>query len=144
MKLRLRRQKSPSGRRKHPSGEDGYVLFEALLSVVLLSVGIVALTQAFQKSVQAAQFRQHYYGPARELADAVLAELEDSSIKSNLETAGRLYGEGGVFDYEVETSEWPAVPGLVRVSVTVRWTDRGKPGSITLTTLLPVVESATD
>lgn len=142
MKFRSRAQELPCVRPTPASCEKGYVLFEALLAVIILSVGIVALIQVFQKSVQGVQFRQHYYGPARELAEAVLAKLEIDAIAGVQKEGTARYGESGAFSYTVVRSDWPAAPDLQKVSVTVRWTDRGKPGSITLTTLLPVVKSA--
>ncbi|MFQ5637215.1 MAG: hypothetical protein ACE5IR_04395 [bacterium] len=119
---------------KASNSENGYVLFEALLAVAILSIGMTALMQAFQKSVYAVQYRQHYSAPARNFADALLAKFEIAAAVNQIEAAS-MSGERGVFRYEFDTSDWPAAPYLQRVSVTVRWMDRGKPGSITLTTL---------
>ena len=87
------------------------------------------------------QFRKHYLLPAQELVNYVIAELELNAHNCNLEREQMIPVSKGLFDYKIITSDWPATPGLQQVQVIVTWSDRGKPGSLSLTTLLPVTEA---
>ncbi|MFQ5650502.1 MAG: hypothetical protein ACE5IY_11220 [bacterium] len=117
--------------------ERGYILFEALLSVTILSVGIVALLSASQNSLRSVQVREHDYGPARHVAEEILTRFELDALSGVYSANLPRAGESGGFPYEVLVSDWGDVPGLQHLSVTVRWENRGRPGEITLTTLLP-------
>ncbi len=118
------------------NSERGYVLYEALLSVVILSIGIMALLEVSQKSIRGVQ-GSLTHGAARQLAESVLSELEIAALY-DVRPDGILMNSGQAnVKYQVQRQEWPAAVGVEEVSVTVSWNDRGKPGSITLTTLLP-------
>ncbi|MFQ5604083.1 MAG: hypothetical protein ACE5HS_12530 [bacterium] len=118
------------------TSENGFVLFEALLALALLSFGMIALIQVCQKSVHVLQFRQHYYRPALEIAENLLSKIELKPSASLMSENKLIKFDQKIFNCQVQTSEWSAVPGLNKVSVTVDWTDRGKHGSLTLATLL--------
>lgn len=113
------------------------MLLEALLAVMVLSIGLLAVIQAVQKSVKVTHFRRYYLAPARQLADAVLADLALQSTSGKLGDGVVMRGERGTFRYEVMSWEWPVVPGLREVRVIVSWSDQGKPASLSLATLLP-------
>lgn len=124
--------------------ERGFVLFEALLSILLLSIGMVALITMFQKAVRVVQFRQYYYAPARQVAESLLTQVELGMIPENDE--GRIFKneENMTFHYQINSEIWRNQTGLQQVTVIVNWSDRGKPGSLSLTTLLPVTEVEVD
>ncbi|MFQ5605509.1 MAG: hypothetical protein ACE5HS_19745 [bacterium] len=120
------------------------MLFEALLSILLLSIGMVALITMFQKAVRVVQFRQYYYAPARQVAESLLTQVELGMIPENDE--GRIFKneENMTFHYQINSEIWRNQTGLQQVTVIVNWSDRGKPGSLSLTTLLPVTEVEVD
>ncbi len=117
--------------------ERGYILFEALLSVTILSVGIVALLTASQESLRSVQLREHMYGPAQQVAEKILARYEIAALTGEALTALPESGQIDGFNYQAMRSEWLSDPALEQISVTVTWENRGKSGSLTLTTLLP-------
>ena len=124
-------------RNKQPGREAGFVLIEALIAILILSVGLAALVQAARESVKATQTRVYGFIPAQELADRLMAQFELAAIDSAASESQPLSGEEGSFRYRVELTEWPANPALKKVDVTVSWAGPRKPGSVTLTTLLP-------
>ncbi|RMD96702.1 MAG: hypothetical protein D6814_10925 [Calditrichaeota bacterium] len=124
----------PISQKKH---DRGFALLEALLSVLLLSVGLVAVVQAFQGSFRLVEVRRHDLTPARELAESLLAQLETGTLETVSLEPGTWEGSQNRFEYRVTVTPWPRLPDLYQVEVTVAWVDRGKPGQIRLTTLLP-------
>ena len=114
------------------------MLLEALLSVILLSAGLLAIMQSLKTSIETIQFRRTYQAPAQRLADSLLAEIELRN--GGLTNSGIVRGERGHLTYEISSSDWPYAAQLKEVRVTVSWTNRGKPGSLSFTTLLPSEE----
>ena len=117
-------------------GESGYLLMEAMVAVLILSIGIVSLVQTSRKAVRVAHLRERCYGPARQYADAILAQLELASVQGT--PAPLLDGGKGAFACTIERSTWQNIATLQQVTVTVNWTEGDRAGSVTLTTLLPL------
>lgn len=124
------------------TSDSGYLLFEALLSVVVLSIGLVAVIRLVQNSTSMVHLRSHYLLPAQEVAESVLAEIETGAVPKYWMDGQTLYRSNVEFRVQVASSEWPLSTSLAKVEVVVRWIDRGKPGSLTLTTLVPVEHSS--
>lgn len=127
----------PVRARTRSQNEQGYVLLEALVAAAILTFGLVAIMQVFQKSIQITQERRHFRAPALQVAETLLAELELDAKVPGAMTHPLPSGSEGQFQYVVSNTAWPAAPGLQKIQVTVRWDDRGSSGSLSLTTLLP-------
>ncbi len=125
---------------KPRSSCSGYVLLEALLSVVLLAIGLVGVIHAVKQSIRLVQYRKTWLAPAHALADSLLASLEIGFAPEILMASGITTGELGRFHYSIATAPWPAAPELRNVRVTVSWMEHGKAGELSLTTLLSVAE----
>lgn len=119
---------------------SGYVLLEALLSVVLLSIGLVGVMQAVGQSIRLVQYRKSCLAPARLLADSLLSSLEIGFAPEMLTATATTTGERGRFRYQIASAPWPGAPELRNVRVTVSWREHGKSGELSLTTLLPVAD----
>ncbi|MDZ7308720.1 MAG: hypothetical protein ONB49_16920 [candidate division KSB1 bacterium] len=105
--------------------------------MMILSLGLVALMAAFQHALRLTQLRRNCLTPARELAEQVLANLERGASLATPENNMTWSAEQNRLPCQISTSPWPVVPGLQQVRVAVSWMDHGKPGTVTLTTLLP-------
>ena len=102
----------------------GFSLIEVLAALVIFSVAIVALVESFGAST-AIQADLVEHSRALMLAENVLEEVRAAN---RFETGRR----GGPFDGIDAGFEWESqiaatdVDGLYRVSVRVRWRDRGE------------------
>ncbi|MFQ5706619.1 MAG: hypothetical protein ACE5HO_04170 [bacterium] len=137
MRFKFHKTKLPCFQPPRPNHDQGYVLFEALVSVIILSVGLVAGVGMLKKSIQLVQLRKHYLTPARELAESILVELELGEYGRPPQQILAAPDAKNPFHYQVVTSDWQGAGGLKQVQVIVSWSHRGKPGSFSLTTLLP-------
>ncbi len=120
--------------------ERGFALFEALISVLLLSIGLVVIAQVFLKSVQTTNYQEQVLYPAQNLAEEFMKELEIRSRTARLKRNLFESGSEGIYEYQLTTSDWPLTPDLLQARVTVSWDYRGKKKNVTLTTLLPRAE----
>ena len=118
--------------------EGGYALFEALVSVLLLSIGLVVVAQVFFKSVQSTTYQERMLYPAQHLAEELMKELEIRARTATLKKDFYESGTEGIFQYQIITSDWAMATGIQQVQVTVSWDYRGTEKAVTLTTLLPV------
>lgn len=123
------------------SRERGYVLLEALFSVLILSVGLAAVIEAYKSAVRVVQFRQHVLAPAQALAENLMVRMELNATAAVPLEDLPLDGSNGRFQYHIEKSIWDAASNLQRVTVTISWTDRGTERSLALTTLLPGLDN---
>lgn len=117
--------------------EDGYVLLEALFAILILSVGIVVALQAMNSSLRATQYREHYLIPAQQLAEKIMTSIELNTFVGMPEPLGTMDGTIDRFQYKISRVEWPYNVNLRKITVSIAWNDRGKPGYFKLTTVLP-------
>lgn len=117
--------------------EMGYVLFEALIAILLLTTGMLATMQAYRHTVYVAQYRRIYLQPAKALAESIMRRLELEALSGIPDPDLVESGQQGPLRYDVERLPWNTSPTLEQIRVIVRWNDRGKPGQVSLTTLLP-------
>jgi general secretion pathway protein I len=128
--------------RRRRSRQKGFTLVEMIVATLVLAIGIVACLGAIAVSTKAA-------GIAKEYSTAsVLAERHFSEIKSdpNMLTSGEQSGE---FGEEYPGFRWSQsidqtdITGLLRVSVTIEWSDGVSSRSALFTTYEPQPETTT-
>lgn len=116
---------------------SGYILLEALLAILLLSVGMLAVVQAYNRAMHAVQLQQHYLAPAKALAEALLTKQELQALTGLPVDDFAKEGRNGRFRYRIDYEDWQVAPNLQQVIVTVSWDDRGRPGNLAISALLP-------
>ncbi|KAA3617925.1 MAG: hypothetical protein DWQ05_07725 [Calditrichaeota bacterium] len=117
--------------------ENGYVLLEALFSILILSIGIIAALQALKTTLHALQYREYTLAPARQLAEKIMAEVELNTFAKLPNFSAATEGNIDSFHYQITKTKWPVGTSLNKITVKISWNDRGKPGTFSLTTILP-------
>ncbi len=111
----------------------GFLLYEVLLALAILSIGLVIVLRSFSTSLRAVRTSQNYF-KATLLLEEKLWEVE----KANSLPPGISQGSfpGSKFNWEVETSpiEEEGDVGLNAVKVTLSWRQGKRKGDIGLTT----------
>lgn len=115
---------------------SGLTLIEALLAIVILGVGILALTEAASRCVAILRLTRNYH-TARGILDQ--GELEYPIVRKkdeilNVEVEPKEYGNGYVFSRTAEENE--EMEGLYVLRTTVSWSERGRNGQETVSALL--------
>jgi len=111
----------------------GFTLLEMLISIVVLTVGIVALVRMFNVGVFAV-VEMEKEAVALNLARAKVEEVKDMSFGDiGDEARAAIFGFSG-FEQEVVVSLVDT--NLKQVDVTVYWTTKVQELSVTLTTLV--------
>lgn len=119
----------------------GYVLFDVLLAVFLISLGFAVLYGLTEGAVsEARQATNHMEGA--NLAQEKMERLAVHAWHENISSqacipGGTVEGYEGKFRWQIR-SEWGDVPKLLRVSVEVRWIERGNPYHYKLESLYAV------
>ena len=117
--------------------ETGYALLEAMFSVIILSVGIMAVVYTLRGNFRLYAYQKHQLEPALQFAEAWLQRLESQPsappASAELDSLLDRYG----MRVETQRSAWPGYPRLQHVRVVVRWRDGDRQRSLTLETLLP-------
>lgn len=104
-----------------PHPEKGVTLVEILLAVVILSVGISGILQAYGVAVTALETGQDYV-ETMQLLKGKMAEIEQEIIEGKGLSAGSSRGvfEGGFKNYQWEREARPSsVEGLLELQLTV-------------------------
>ena len=114
--------------------EKGYALMEAMLSILILSIGLMAVLKIFLYTSQIVKHEIYFQEPARSLAESLLKRYQLGLLKSDRSDP---YSEQP-FSWIISKSPWPNSSGLEKVSVTVHWRENEKSGSVIVTTLFPV------
>ncbi|RMF59572.1 MAG: hypothetical protein D6748_06080, partial [Calditrichaeota bacterium] len=86
--------------------ETGFALFEALVSVVLLSMGLVVVAQVFLRSVDAHRALEKQVYPAQTLADELMKKMEIRARVGDLPKDFFESGEIEGFQYRIVTTPW--------------------------------------
>ncbi|EHQ88072.1 type IV pilus modification PilV family protein [Desulfosporosinus youngiae] len=111
---------------------NGYILFDVLLALVLFSLGFAVLFGLSMGAVSEA--RQ----AASLMEGANLAQKTMDRLAANVcIPGGTAEGREGKFQWLIH-SEWQDIPELLKVSVEVRWMDRGNPHRYKLESLYAV------
>lgn len=123
------------------SKDRGYVLFDVLLALFLFSVGFAALFSltegAFSEARQAAGLLEGA-NLAQEMMDGLTVRGWRENIASgDCLPGGAITGQGGSYHWTIRT-EWEDIPNLLRVTIDVSWSERGKISSYKLESLYVV------
>ena len=123
---------------RHPR-LSGFTLVEALVALLVLSVGLVAVAR-LQADLLLGSRQAKARGEATAIARQQIEYLRSSSIRRSpapLSMAGTRTQTGS---HQVYRVEWHAIPAAgmnyARTIVRVHWTDRAGPHQIQLTTLV--------
>ena len=107
---------------------QGYVLFDVLLALFLFSLGLAVLFGLTEGAVSEARQASTLMVGAN-FAQQKLDQLAVHDWSENISQqacipGGTVEGNDGKF-YWILCSNWDDIPQLLRVSVEVRWTERG-------------------
>lgn len=148
MAVRVCQRQSPRlPTRQHgrvPAG-PGFSLLEVMISGSMMLAGVAGIMSAYTTlSTHYAHQRHMTYGI--QLAEAELEGLlirfaDDALLGPGLHTAvarydgaGNRVSSGGVYTVDVRVVGHPFISGFRRVTVIVRWQERGREASVQLTT----------
>lgn len=110
------------------TAQDGFTLLEILVAVMILAVGIVGALGVFTLSLRVGT-QASRLDRAAEIAQRALAL---ASSEPGL-AAGQTGTEGA---YTWQTNQADLPEGLIAVSVAVKWSQRGKPQTFTLSEII--------
>ncbi len=131
---------------------DGFLLFEAILSVAILSLGLVLVLHSFTGSLKAARISQNYMRAVL-LLEAKMTELEwKGSLDSGI-SEGKFSQKNERFAWKIEATPVEEISGedeekkrveLNKVHLTVSWSEGKKVERIELTTYLKSKEKESE
>lgn len=107
----------------------GFSLFELLLAIVLLSIGLVALVNAFSTGLLETSEAKHF-AVAKNLAEEKLEQIRNISYAAVVSEARSFVS--GFVDYERQLQVSQAQAGLKQVQIDVFWQAKGGEVSISL------------
>lgn len=129
------------------SGRGGFVIFDALLGILLVSIAVVAIIWALTQNTKTLSYGNNYT-KATYVAQAKLEELRERDGASTelqdgdaLLAADTIVREGTTFNVTLErhtgtqtalNAALPEANKVVPVKVTVAWSEAGKAESITM------------
>jgi type II secretory pathway component PulJ len=110
-------------------GRRGYLLFEVLLSLVILSAGLIMISKSFLSSISASGLVKSH-SQAVLLLERKLAEVESGEIAIAPYTEDTVEGEEGEFKWEIQSKK----PGedidfsvpFTEVQVKISWEEKGR------------------
>lgn len=109
---------------------QGYVLFDVLLALFLFSLGfavLFGLTEGAVSEARQASTLMEGANLAQKIMDRLAVQIWSENIASQAcIPGGTVEGHEGKFRWLIH-SEWEDIPQLLRVSVEVRWVERGNP-----------------
>lgn len=120
---------------------QGYVLFDVLLALFLFSLGFAVLFGLTESAVLEARQASTLMAGAN-LAQKKMEQLavhpwSDNITQQACIPGGTVEGNEDKFHWLIY-SEWGDIPQLLKVSVEVRWTERGNPYQYKLESLYDV------
>ena len=111
------------------SGQNGFTLIEVMLSVVLLSVGLVAINQALLKSLSTLAYLQTR-GQANSITQNKIWEIQSAAWNQNEAPSrkedGVLLGTHQAFNYKLQSVTVRGSELLYEIRLAVRWLESGK------------------
>lgn len=120
---------------------QGYILFDVLLALFLFSLGfavLFGLTEGAVSEARQASTLMEGANLAQKKLDQLAVRAWSENINRQECIPGRtVEGNEGKFHWII-ASDWDDSPQLLRVSVEVRWTERGNPSWYKLESLYAV------
>ena len=102
-------------------GNKGILLMEALLAVVILSVGIVAIIQSLLSSLRSVVFHGNYTQAALLTDNKMFDLLEKRGVNDSTAESDHFPAPFDNFDYQVEAVPEEQNPAIEQVSVNISW-----------------------
>ncbi|MDR3541833.1 MAG: hypothetical protein P4L69_12825 [Desulfosporosinus sp.] len=119
----------------------GYVLFDVLLALFLFSIGFAVLygltESAVSEARQAASLLEGANLAQKKMDQLAVHSWADNIAQQACLPGGTVEGNEGKFHWLI-VADWDDLPQLLRVSVEVRWIERGSPGCYKLESLYEV------
>ena len=115
---------------------QGSILLEALLSVIILSVGITVIVQSMTGSLRASVFSSDYSQAMLLLDNKMVEYLEQSSIEANLSEENSFSEPFDRFKYLLKTEPLSDQPNLNKVHLEVNWKSQNIEKGLSLETYL--------
>jgi len=117
-------------------GQQGFSLVEVLLSVVILSAGLVAVNQTLLQSLAAADY-VNTRAQADQASEKKIWEIKNSAwvdrVPPPLREEGMLLEGRNVFPYQVRSVSVRGSRFLHEVRLSARWVDSGRQKGLTRT-----------
>ena len=110
----------------------GFTLLEILITIIILTVGVIALTGAFSSGISAATDVENV-DMALNIAQAKMEEIKDTAFASLADSGPTADANFSNFNVTVDVAEGD---NPMQVDVTVAWNVKGGQTGITLTTLV--------
>jgi prepilin-type N-terminal cleavage/methylation domain-containing protein len=120
------------------AGRAGFTLVEVLVTLLLIGIALPAIMHGIT-SAQIAGASAKRYNEATELAKSQLAQiLAGSQWNSNASLSGDFSPNFPDYQWKATVAPWDldtSGMGINQIDLTVSWQDRGRPASLTLTSL---------
>ncbi len=126
--------------RKPGPSRGGFLLLETLLTVLVMTAGLAIVVRSFASSVEALAVAGDSTRALLLLEDKMW-ELEAQGVITPGTANGEFPRAEGEYRWEV-TARQAAVPGLCETQVTVAWSRRGQPRSLSLVTYLKLEQAS--
>jgi len=110
----------------------GFTLLEILITIIIFTVGVIALTGAFTSGISAATDVENV-DMALNIAQAKMEEIKDTAFASLADSGPTIDANFSNFNVTVDVAEGN---NPMQVDATVAWNVKGGQSSITLTTLV--------
>ncbi|WP_052090781.1 hypothetical protein [Desulfosporosinus sp. HMP52] len=120
---------------------EGYVLLDVLLALFLFSLGFAVLFQLTSEALSESRKAMNLIEGAN-LAQGKMDQLAVRNWRDNIARrdcipGSIVEGRDGKFQWQI-SSDWHDIPQLLKVSVKVMWSERGKPYQYKLESLYAV------
>jgi type II secretion system protein I len=116
------------------AGRKGFMLLELIVSLAILSAGLLSVARSFIPSLRAGNSSRQYT-LACTLAEEKLSELEQSADLSEGEMQGGFEETYSEFSWKSEVKA-SSNENLNHVMVTILWEEKGREKEVKLATLL--------
>jgi len=103
--------------------EKGFTLIEALVAIVILSVGIMGIWGLHMNSIYSDSFSNRIM-EATTIANQY-AEQTKGQGYSNISTGTTSGTVNGIYRYRITNTQLSSMPNTIRITVAVGWMDRG-------------------
>jgi len=107
----------------------GFTLIELIVTVAILSFGIITIYEALFVSVDAFGYYTHYLD-TQDWINEKISEVEDNLIQSQAletgQTSGQITRNYKMFDWTVMIDQKNETQGLYQVRVTISWKEGGR------------------
>lgn len=119
--------------------KSGILLFEVMLTLVILAIGLTLILHSFSASLNASKIAQDYTVASLLIEDKMWEMENAGAVGSNLTEEGQFLPPYQKFNWRLQTKDKPVqdeTGKLNEVKLTVRWKEGRRKGSASATTYL--------